>query len=94
MTYQEAFDIIEENYFIGDVIEKDGIQYEILHCFPSPSESLQLGFFLEDLRNGQTPAEAILRFITRNDLEIYMKVKNILTGEELDGFVQNFGSVE
>lgn len=94
MTYKEAFDTIEENYFIGDVIEKDDIQYEILHCFPCPSDSIQLGIFLDNLRRGQSHDKAISAFMGRDDLEIYMQVKNLSTNEESEGFVQDIGNVE
>lgn len=94
MTYKEAFEIIEENYFIGDTIEKDDIEYEILHCFPCPSDSVQLGIFLDNLRRGQSLDNAISAFMGRDDLEIYMQVRNLSTKEESEGLVQDIGNIE
>lgn len=94
MTYAEALETIEEKYFVGDTIEKDDIEYEIIECFPSPSDSVQLGIFIDKLRNGEPLDKAILAFMHRNDLEIYIKLQNLSTNEKSECLVQDIGNVE
>ncbi len=94
MTYNEVIKIITENYISTKKIEKGGVEYKILDCFPCPSTQSKLGVFKESLRKGQTPEKAITRFMSSTDLEVYMRVKNVSTGDTSEGFFKDIGNIE
>jgi len=91
MTHKECLDLLDErNYHPNSEYTNKGTTYIILNSFPSPTEEQQLGIFKNSLKDGIKPEDAINRFITRNDLEVYLYLENPQTGEILEGLLSQF----